>query len=101
MPEGLPIKLEVIPTGKKYSMRAKSVDEEEIVREAAKQLRQKFIAYQQKYAAAKLSERDLLAMTALDIMTSHLRLEGKNDAGPYKTKIEQLYGELKEYLKGQ
>jgi len=101
MPDALLIQLEVIPKGMKYPVRVNSEEEEETVREAAKELRQKFIAYQQKYAAAKLSEKDLLAMIALDITTSHLRLEGKNDTGPYKTKIEQLNSELKEYLKGQ
>ena len=100
MSDKLLIQLEVIPKEMKYPVRVKP-DEEEIVREATKQLREKFIVYQQTFSAAELSEKDLLAMIALDIATSHLRLEGKNDTGPYKKKIEQLYNEMTDYLKGQ
>jgi len=100
MPDTLLIQLEVIPKGMKYPVKIQA-DEEATVREAAKQLRQKFIAFQQKYAAAKLSDQDLLAMVALDIAASHLRLEGMNDTAPFRMKIEELHDEITDYLKGQ
>jgi hypothetical protein len=100
MSDKLLIQLEVIPKEMKYPVRVKP-DEEEIVREATKQLREKFVVYQHTFSAAKLSDKDLLAMIALDMATSHLRLERKNDTGPYKKKIEQLHNEVSDYLKGQ
>jgi cell division protein ZapA (FtsZ GTPase activity inhibitor) len=94
----IPVNLEVIPGGKKYPARVEAEDEG-LVREAASQLRQKFIAYKQAFSESGLSDQDLLAMTAIDIATSHLRLEGKNDKAPFKTKIKQLNDELKDFLK--
>ncbi|MDR1382052.1 MAG: cell division protein ZapA [Tannerella sp.] len=98
MSEEILINLEVIPGERKYPVWIKTEDER-LVREAAYQLRQKFIAYKQAFSETGLSDQDLLAMTAIDIAASHLRLEEKNDTIPFKTKIEQLTDELKDFLK--
>jgi cell division protein ZapA len=98
--EMLNIQLEIIPKGRKYPVKI-NADEEELVREAAKQLRQKFIAYQQAFSEADLSEKDLITMVAIDIAVSHLQLERNNDKASFVTKIQQLSGELKTYLKEQ
>lgn len=100
MSDEILITLEVIPGGKKYPVTIKT-DDEEIVREAAKQLRQKFNAYTQTFTGAGLSEKDIMAMVAIDIATSHLQLERKNDTAPFATKIQQLNEKLKDYLKEQ
>lgn len=100
MSDEILITLEVIPGGKRYPVTIKT-DDEEIVREAARQLRQKFNAYTQNYTGADLSEKDIMAMVAIDIATSHLRLERKNDTVPFTTKIQQLNEKLKDYLKEQ
>ena len=100
MSDEMQITLEVIPGGRRYPVNI-DVDDEELVREAAKQLRQKFNAYKQVFSEANLSELDLMAMTAIDITTSHLRMERKNDTVPFTTKIQQLNDKLKDYLKEQ
>lgn len=96
----LKIQLEIIPGGRKYPVEIKT-EEEELIREAAKQLREKINAYYQTFANAGLSDVDILAMVAIDIATSHLRLESKNDTMPFSTKIQQLNEKLKDYLKEQ
>ena len=94
------ITLEVIPGGRRYPVNI-DADDEELVREAARQLRLKFNAYKQVFSEADLSESDFMAMVAIDIATSHLRLERKNDTVPFTTKIQQLNDKLKDYLKEQ
>ena len=100
MSDKMLITLEVIPGGRKYPVKI-NADDEEIVREAARQLRLKYNAYNQAFSEADLSEIDIMAMTAIDIATSHLRLERKNDIVPFTTKIQQLNEKLKDYLKEQ
>jgi len=98
--EILDIQLEVIPKGRKFPVRI-NAEEEELVREAAKQLRQKFIAYKQAYAETELSDKDLMTMVAIDVAVSHLQLERNNDKTTFITKIQQLNEKLKDYLKEQ
>ena len=86
--------------GKKYPAKI-NADDEELVREAVKQLRQKFNAYNQAFSGADLSDLDIMAMVAIDIATSHLRLERKNDIVPLTDKLQQLDNKLKNYLKEQ
>ena len=100
MSDEMLITLEVIPGGRKYPTTI-NADEEELVREAVRQLRLKFNAYNQTFSEADLSNFDLMAMMAIDIATSHLRLERKNDIVPFTTKIQQLDDKLKVYLKEQ
>jgi cell division protein ZapA len=98
MPDEILIHLEVIPGGRKYPVRIHP-DEEEIIREATKLLRTKFNAYKNTFSEAKLSDKDILAMMAIEIATNHLKLEKKNDTVPFTTKIKQLNDELKDFLK--
>jgi len=98
--EILDIQLEVIPKGRKFPVKINANDEE-LVREAAKQLRQKFTAYRQTFSEVGLSEKDLICMVALDIAVSHLQLERNNDKTTFVTKIQQLNDKLKNYLKEQ
>ena len=98
MSDEILIQLEVFPGERKYPVWIKTEDEQ-LVREATKLLRQKFNAYKQTFSEAKLSDKDLLAMVAIDVATSHLRLEEKNDTVPFTTKIKQLTDELKDFLK--
>ena len=98
MPDEILIQLEVIPGGRKYPVIIHP-DEEELIREATRQLREKFNAYKNTFSEAKLSDKDILVMMAIDIATSHLKLEKKNDTVPFTTKIKQLNDELKDFLK--
>jgi Cell division protein ZapA. len=94
------ITLEVITGGRKYPVKI-NADDEELVREATRQLRLKFNAYNQAFSEAELSDLDLMAMLAIDIATSHLRLERKNDIVPFTTKIQELNEKVKDFLKEQ
>ena len=94
------ITLEVITGGRKYPVKI-NADDEELVREAARQVRLKLNAYNQAFSEADLSDLDIMAMLVIDIATSHLRLERKSDTVPFKTKIQQLNDKLKDYLKEQ
>ena len=99
------IMLEVIPGVKKYPVKI-NVDDEELIREATKQLRMKVNVYIQEFYVANLFEEDLslfdiMGMVAIDIATSHLRLERKKDMEPFVAKIQQLNDKLGNYLKEQ
>ena len=96
--EKLDIQLEIFSRGKKYPVGINANDEE-LVREAARQLRQKFISYQKAFSGTELSDEDLMIMVAIDISVSHLRLERNNDKASFITKIQQLNVQLKDYLK--
>jgi cell division protein ZapA len=98
--EKLDIQLEVIPKGRKFPVKINANDEE-LVREATKQLRQKFIAYKQSFSETDISDKDLMTMVAIDIAVSHLQLERNNEKASFVTKIQQLNDKLKDYLKEQ
>ena len=98
MPDKISITLEVIPGGRKYPVNV-IADDEELVRKATSQLRQKYVQYQQAFLGADLSDIDIMAMVAIDIATSHLPLESKNDTIPFTEKLQQLDSELKDFLK--
>ena len=98
MSDELLITLEIIPGNRKFPVNIEA-DEEELIREAARQLRLKFNAYKQTFSEANLSELDIMAMVAMDIATSHLQLERKNDIAPFTTKMQQLNEKLRDYLK--
>jgi cell division protein ZapA len=99
MSDEIRINLEAFPgEGRNFPVKIKSEDEG-LVREAARQLRQKFVAYKQTFSELKLSDKDLMAMTAIDIATELLRSEQKNDTATFSAKIKQLNEELKDLLK--
>ena len=98
--ETLDIQLEGIPRGRKFPVKINANDEE-LVREAAKQLRQKFTVFKQAFSESGLSDQDLMTMVALDIAVSHLQLERNNDKASFTTKIQQLNDKLKDFLKEQ
>ncbi|MDR1723817.1 MAG: cell division protein ZapA [Tannerella sp.] len=106
MPEKIPIHLGMIPGGEKYRVQINAEDEE-VVREAANQLQQKFVTYKKAFFNKKnssgkdISDADIMAMVAIDIATSHLLLERKNDLVPFAEKIQQFDDEIKDYLKEQ
>ena len=100
MPDELKIQLEIIPGDRKYPLWI-NPDDEGLVREAAKQLRLKLNAYKEAYSEANLSDECLITMVAIDIATSHLRLEKNNDKVSFTEKMQQLNDKLKDYLKEQ
>lgn len=73
--------------------------EEQLARDAAKQIRNKINQYRQYFAKSDLDVKDLLAMVAFQLSMSNLQLEDKNDTSPITDKIQELTGELERYLK--
>ncbi|MCD8042366.1 MAG: cell division protein ZapA [Tannerellaceae bacterium] len=73
--------------------------DEELARNAAKQIRNKIIQYRQKFSGSEVDVKDLLAMVAFQLSMNNLQLEDKNDTNPFTEKIIQLTDELEMYLK--
>lgn len=73
--------------------------DEELARDAAKQIRYKINQYRQKFTTSELDVKDLLAMVAFQLSMNNLQLENKNDTSPFTEKIEQLTEQLEKYLK--
>ena len=48
---------------------------------------------------ARDAAKDLLAMVAFQLSMTNLQLEDKNDTSPITDKIQELTGELEQYLK--
>ena len=82
--------------GKSYGIRINR-SEEQVAREAVRQIRMKMDQYRKKYS--EVDVKDLLAMVAFQLSMSNLQLEDKNDTSPITDKIQELTGELEKYLK--
>jgi len=74
-------------------------EDEELARDAAKQIRLKINQYRLKFAKSNLDVKDLLAMVAFQLSMNNLQLEDKNDTDPFTDKIQQITTELEMYLK--
>ena len=82
--------------GKSYGIRINR-SEEQVAREAVRQIRMKMDQYRKKYS--EVDVKDLLAMVAFQLSMTNLQLEDKNDTSPITDKIQELTGELEQYLK--
>lgn len=85
---------------KTYALRIKR-SEEELVREAARQLRKKLLQYRQKFSQSELEIKDLLAMVALQYAVQTLQLKDQDSVTPITDKLQQLTSELEVYLEGK
>jgi len=74
-------------------------EDEELARDAAKQIRLKINQYRLKFAKSNLDVKDLLAMVAFQLSMNNLQLEDRNDTDPFTDKIQQITTELEMYLK--
>lgn len=73
--------------------------DEQLARDAAKQIRNKINQYRQNFAQSDVDVKDLLAMVAFQLSMSNLQLEDKNDTNPITDKVQELTSELEKYLK--
>ena len=73
--------------------------DEQLARDAAKQIRNKINQYRQNFAQSDVDVKDLLAIVAFKLSMTNLQLEDKNDTSPITDKIQELTGELEQYLK--
>lgn len=72
-------------------------EEEEIVREAAKQVDILFTKYRERFQ--DVSPERIIAMTAYQFALENLRLKERNDTGPYTAKIKELTEVLENYFR--
>ncbi|MCD8081628.1 MAG: cell division protein ZapA [Bacteroides sp.] len=72
-------------------------EDEEMVREAARQVNIRLNAYREHYKT--LDTDKILAMVAYQFSLERLQLQDKNDTGPYTAKIEELIKELEQYIR--
>ena len=82
--------------GKSYGIRINR-SEEQVAREAVRQIRKKMDQYRKKYSDVDV--KDLLAMVTFQLSVENLKLEDKNDTSPFTEKIQELTNELESYLK--
>lgn len=74
-------------------------EDEQLARNAAKQIRTKMNQYRQNFAQSDVDVKDLLAMVAFQLSMHNLQLEEKDDTSPFTEKIQQLTVQLEGYLK--
>ena len=75
--------------GKSYGIRINR-SEEQVAREAVRQIRKKY---------SDVDVKDLLAMVTFQLSVENLKLEDKNDTSPFTEKIQELTDELESFLK--
>ncbi len=94
-------KIHVDIAGKNYGLTINR-SEEELVREAAKQIRQQMMQYRKKFSGEPdLTDKELLAMVTLQLSIENLKNEHRNDTSPFTEKILELTQELEDYLKDE
>ena len=81
---------------KSYGIRINR-SEEQVAREAVRQIRMKMDQYRKKYS--EVDVKDLLAMVTFQLSVENLMLEDKNDTSPFTEKIQELTNKLESYLK--
>ncbi|MCL3782055.1 cell division protein ZapA [Prolixibacteraceae bacterium JC049] len=74
-------------------------DEEERIRKAAKIINEKILQYRQRYKGNDM--QDLLAMTALQVVTQNIDLAEKADKKPFIDEVERLNNRITDFLREQ
>ena len=91
------IKINLQMAGAAYPLTINREDEE-IVREAAKQVNIRINAYREHYQNVSLER--IIAMVAYQFALENLKMKNRNDTRPYADKIEELTEVLETYFKG-
>ena len=73
-------------------------EEEEMVREAAKQVDIRLNAYREHYQ--NVTPEKIIAMVAYQFALENLKMKKRSDTRPYADKIEELTEVLETYFKG-
>jgi cell division protein ZapA len=91
--------IKVNVAGRPYPVWLKRGDErqEYLIRKAAKRIEQLELEYRQHFVKS-LDDRDILAMTTIEIARDLVILEEQNDTKPITQKIQQLTAMLEGYL---
>ncbi len=72
-------------------------EDEEMVREAARQVNMRFNLIQERYQ--NVSPERVIAMAAYQFALENLQMKDRNDTEPYTTKIKELTEVLETYFK--
>lgn len=72
-------------------------EDEEMVREAAKQVNIRINAYRERFQ--DVSSERVIAMAAYQFALEALQQKERNDTGPYTAKIKELTEELEAYFR--
>ena len=92
------IKISLQMAGASYPLTINREDEE-MVREAAKQVDIRLNAYREHYLNVSLER--IIAMVAYQFALENLQLKDRNDTEPYTSKIKELTEVLETYFKEQ
>lgn len=74
-------------------------EDEEIVRNAAKQVDIRLNLYRERYKNAPLKQEHIIAMVAYQFALESLQQQQRNDTEPYTNKIAELTDLLENYFK--
>ena len=74
-------------------------EEEQMVREAAKQVDMRLNAYREHYK--NVAPEKIIAMVAYQFALENLQMKDRNDTQPYAGKINELTEMLEDYFKKQ
>ncbi len=90
------IKINLQMAGASYPLTI-SREDEQMVREAAKQVNLRLNAYREHYQS--VSAERIMAMVAYQFSLESLQQKQRNDTEPYATKIKELTKVLEDYFK--
>ncbi|KAA6324836.1 hypothetical protein EZS27_025882 [termite gut metagenome] len=90
------IKINLVMASYTYPLTIDS-EEEEVVREAAKQVNLKLNMYRDNFPTLPLER--VITMVAYDFSLKNLRQQKRHDTEPYTEKIEELTKVLEDYFK--
>ena len=90
------IKIHLLMAGTAYPLTIRREDEE-TVREAARQVNVRLKQYRDYYPEA--STEQLLGMVAYQFAMENLQMNRRNDTAPYTEKLKELTGLLEAYFK--
>ena len=98
MSEKFPIHLEI--AGKTYGLWInRNEAEEQLAREAAKQIKSMMLEYGNVFSSSVVDVKDYLAMVALQLSMQNIEMKQLKDETPMTEAICSLSKELEEYLK--
>lgn len=92
------IKINLQMAGAIYPLTIRREDEE-IVRNAAKQVDIRLNQYRERYKNAPLKQEHIIAMVAYQFALESLQQQQRNDTEPYTDKIAELTDLLENYFK--
>lgn len=89
------IKINLSIAGGNYPLEIE-MNEEEVIRAAAKQINNRLNAYRAHYP--NIDNEKVITMVAYEMSLENLKLKDKKDTAPYKERIEKLDKELKAFF---